>query len=384
MFKIHEQYKIKKKLIFMIFIFFLFYLKCYIFKQSNSIVGLKMNKIKTPDWYNLFIKDKNDVDCIKNIILSSYEELISKLLLLKDVLINKENADILFDKSYQLFEDYKNNIQKYFSILHIYYYLGTDSQIQNDIQRVLNEINIFYIENFIYNIEIYNIFNLIGSFFLNNILIKNNKKRLIESHLNAYKRIGIHLSEEKKKRIKEIDIILNDICMQFQMNIQSTNNHIIVNKNDLLGLSDFQLARLNKIDSDNFKIGVDYPTYSMIMGYCYNAEIRKNLYKEFNTRAFPENFEILDKIRSLNNEKAKILGYENYPQFDLENQMAKNVNAVYNLLNKINEATKLKAQEEKRILTLFAQKELFKDDEYKIHPWDSSFISNAYEKSILT
>lgn len=348
MFKLKEKYRINKKIVFfIIFLFILFHFTCHIFNQFNFMIGTKMNIIKTPEWYSLFIKDRRDVRCIKNTIIFYYEELIEKLLLLKDVIINESNYNELFEKSYQLIEDYNRNIEKYFSVLRIYNHLGSDIEIKNDIQKIFNEINIFFIQNFTYNIDIYNILSLVGNFLLKKD-IKSNKKKLIENTLNEYKRIGINLSEEKKNRLKEIDIILTDISIDFDMNIQANKNHIIATKEELNGLSDTQIERLQKIDQNSYRIGIDYPTYTMVMSYCKNNNIRKNLYKEFNTRAYPENVEILSKIRTLKDEKAKILGYSNYPQFDFENQMAKSTVQVEDLLHKINVVTVKKALEEKK------------------------------------
>ena len=63
----------------------------------------------------------------------------------------------------------------------------------------------------------------------------------------------------------------------------------------------------------------------------------------------------------------------------IENQMANNVFEVKTFLQKINEATSQKAINEKKILTDFAQKEVFRDLDYVIHPWDGLYISRLYE-----
>lgn len=338
-----------------------------------------MNIIKTPEWYKTFITDAKDVTFIKNKIIFLYEELIEKLLLLKDVQINELNCDELFEKSYQLIEDYQRNLEKNFSVLSIYNHLGNDIKLKQDIQKVFNDINIFLIQNFTYNLDIYAILFSIGNFLLQKDL-KKNKRILIEDTLNEYKRLGIDLSEEKKNRLKEIDVMLTDICIDFEMNIQANKNHIIVKQKELTGLTEVQIERLQKMENNEYKIGIDYPTYAMIMSYCTNSIVRKKLYKEFNTRAYPENVEILSKIRILKDEKAKILGYANYPEFDFENQMSKNIIQVKNLLCNINNATLEKAKIEKKILTNFAQKEVFKDSEYTvIYPWDVAYVSQLYE-----
>ncbi len=378
MFKLKIEYNMKRKIIlFGFLLFILFHFKCYIINQFNSIRGISI--MKTPQWFGTFIKDKEDIDCVKNKVIFSYEELISKILLLKDIPITEENCNILFEKSYETIENYHRELEKNFAVLKIYNHLGSDISLKMHIQKVFNDINIFFIKNFTYNIDIYNILVSIGNYLLKNNSLKNNKKKLIEDTINRYKRIGIDLSEAKKNRLKEIDIILADISMDFDMNIQSNKNHIVVKKEELIGLNDTQISRLEQVENNTFKIGIDYPTYNMIMSYCHNSDVRKKLYKEFNTRAFPSNVEILSKIRKLKDEKAKILGYANYPSFDFEDQMAKNIAQVELLLNNINLATKEKAINEKNILIDFAKKEVFHDLSYIINPWDTAYICQLYE-----
>jgi thimet oligopeptidase len=380
MYNLKKQYKIKINfLLFLIILFFYLILSVMFLTKYNDIIGSKMNIIETPQWYKNFIKDKNDISCIKNTIIFAYEELIEKILLLKDLPVNELNSNDLFEKSYELIEQYNRNLEKHFSALRIYNHLGKEIELKNDIQKAFNDINSFFVQNFTYNIDIYNILFSIGNFLLTTKNLKNNKKKLIENTLNEYRRLGINLSEEKKNRLKEIDIILTDISINFDMNIQMSKNSIIASKNELTGLSDLQIERLERIENDNYKIGIDYPTYSMIMAYCSNSDIRKKLYKEFNTRAYPENIDNLLKIRRLKDEKAKILGYINYPEFDFENQMAKNIIQVERLFTMVNEATAKKAIEEKKTLTEFAKKEVFKDLEYIINPWDTAYIAQLYE-----
>lgn len=342
-----------------------------------------LKSIPVPSWFKDLIKSKEDVICLKERILNLYKAMISKLLLLANVEVTKENVKQQFDQSYRLIEDFRFEIQSLFSYLYWYLYLESDNEIKALIQHTLTELEDFTFQHFTYNKEIYLVLKKVGQLYLSYPNITSQEKKLIEQSFYDYKKIGIDLSEEKKTRIKELSLLLSTISRAFELNIQNQNNHIIAKKESLVGLTEKQLKRLEEIDKDTYKIGVDYPTYDLIMRYCSNDQIRKDLYIAFNSRAYPENVSLLKEIRDLSSEYAELVGSKNYADLDIELQMAKTVTNVEAFLLKTKEATASKALEEKALLTDFAKKHIFKNPEYVIHPWDISYVYNFYEESVF-
>jgi len=73
--------------------------------------------------------------------------------------------------------------------------------------------------------------------------------------------------------------------------------------------------------------------------YADNRELREKLYKAMfmrgdNDNEF-DNKEIINKIVNLRIEKAKLMGFDTYADFSLQETMAKTPKAVYDLLNSI-------------------------------------------------
>ena len=342
-----------------------------------------LKSIPTPDWFKDLVKNKEDVVHLKERILNLYKAMIVKLLLLENVEVTEENVKSQFGESYRLIEDFRFEIQSLFSYFYWYLHLESDNEIKALIQQTLTELEDFTFQHFTYNKEIYLVLKKVGQRYLSDPDITPQEKKLIEQTFYDYKKIGIDLSEEKKTRIKELSLLLSTISRTFELNIQNQKNHIIAKKELLSGLKEEQLKRLEEIDKDTYKIGVDYPTYDLIMRYCSNAQIRKNLYIAFNSRAYPENVSLLKEIRTLSSEYAELVGSKNYADLDIELQMAKKVDNVEAFLLKTKEATTGKALQEKALLTDFAKKHIFKNPEYVIHPWDISYVYNFYEESVF-
>jgi oligopeptidase A len=163
------------------------------------------------------------------------------------------------------------------------------------------------------------------------------------------------------------------------LNIRKANSFIIIPKHDLIGLTDNQLKNLVDLGDGTFKIGVDYPTYALIMSYCQNRDVRKLLYNEFERVGYPENHSILITFIRLQHEKALLLGYQDFPSYDIQDNMAKSVSAVEKMLQYTFDATKEKAIKEKEVLVSFAKKEFADSFGGECMPWDVSYIHQMYK-----
>ncbi len=352
--------------------------------KSKMRKTMKKNiSISVPSWFDGLIKTKDDVLTLKEKILVLYKDMIVAVTAISVDSIDQENAKDSFDKTYRLVEDYRFRIQSSFSYLYWYLHLDANNEIKAVIQQVLTELEDFIFEHFTYNKKIYRILKKVGDLYLLSPQISLEEKKLIDQTFYDYKKMGIDLPEEKQAKIKEVSLALSHISREFELHIQNQDNHIIAKKDSLAGLTETQLNRLKEVEKDTYRIGVDYPTFDLIMRYCSNQEIRKDLYIQFNSRAYPQNVSLLKEIRTLAQEYAHLVGSQNYAVLDIELQMAKTVKNVEDFLLKTKEATRPKAIKEKALLTEFARRNIFHDPSYIIHPWDITYIYNTYEEQVF-
>ena len=134
------------------------------------------------------------------------------------------------------------------------------------------------------------------------------------------------MPEAPKKRLEEISLQLSELSNQFSQNLLNATNAyelIIEDPQDVKGMPQHDIeAAKEEIDGKSvYKFTLQIPSYLAYMTYGPNREYRKELSKAYNTRA-PQNAEVIDKILSLKQEKAKLLGFENYAQYALETRDA--------------------------------------------------------------
>ena len=178
---------------------------------------------------------------------------------------------------------------------------------------------------------------------------------------NIYKRFvnsGANLTEEQKRRLREINKELSMLQLTFSQNLlHETNNTFVVAESieELKGLPQANIDAAAKMAADNGQPGkwmfnMQRPSCNPVLQYCENRDLREKVYKAYYNRGNQDNEydskEVCAKIVTLRLEKAKLMGYSNYAQMAIEERMAKTPEAVYALLDQVWAPAVAKAKEE--------------------------------------
>ena len=167
---------------------------------------------------------------------------------------------------------------------------------------------------------------------------------LLERYNKDFVRAGAKLSDPDKEKLKKINAELATLQTDFEQNVLKEKNAssiVVDNKEDLAGLSDSQLATLvNAAKAEHkdgrFVIQMQNTTGQPLFGSLQNRALRQRIMDtslarnshggEFDTQ------KIVLRTAELRAEKAKLLGYENWAAYQLEDQTAHNVPTVNKLL----------------------------------------------------
>ena len=217
------------------------------------------------------------------------------------------------------------------------------------------------------------------------------QKTLLDKKYKSFSRNGANLSEEKKKRLREIDAEAAKLKLKFGENILAETNKYemhLTNENDLDGLPEGEkeaAAQLAKSkDKEGWMVTLDYPSYIPFMKYAKNRELRKKLSLAFGSKGFHgdelDNQENVLKIANLRHERANLLGYETHAHFVLEERMAETPEKVRSFLNELLEKAKPAAEREFKQLEDFA-KEL--DGIDQLQKWDGSYYSEKLKQKLF-
>ena len=217
--------------------------------------------------------------------------------------------------------------------------------------------------------------------------LEKDQAKLLEDTYKSFTRGGANLSDEDKATYSKYSEELSLLQLQFSKNVLAATNAYCLNltdEADLEGLPqyvrDMGAATAAEKGQEGWTFDLSYPSYSPFMQYSTRADLRKQLYLAYNSRAFGGEFDnstICRDIANLRLKIANILGYETYAEYALEDRMAGNVGNVNNLLGELIEPSLPAAKKELETILAYAKAHGYEED--VIQPWDFSFWSEKYK-----
>ena len=208
------------------------------------------------------------------------------------------------------------------------------------------------------------------------------EKRVVSHEIRDFKLSGIDLPEARKKRLEEITLQLSEHANLFSQNLlNATNSYelIIEDIEDVAGMdeTDITAASIERAGKVVYRFTLQIPSYLAYMTYGPNRKYRQELSKAYMTRA-PENAETIDKILALKQEKAAILGFENYAHYALQTRDASSQNEVLDFLDTLADGALPQAEKELQELKDFA-KSLDGIEDFSTH--DLAYYSEKLKKA---
>jgi oligopeptidase A len=208
----------------------------------------------------------------------------------------------------------------------------------------------------------------------------------IENTLRDFRLSGVDLPEDKKAQYMANSKRLSELTSKFSDNTldatQAWTKHIS-DEAELDGLPDSAKAgavdRAKADGKDGWLLTLDAPVFIAVMSHCKNAELRKEMYVAWTTKASDQgpqagqfdNSAIMDEILKLRHDQAQLLGFANFAEESLATKMARDVNEVIQFLEDLAKRAKPQAEQELEALRAFAA-EKGADD---LNPWDIGFWS---------
>jgi saccharolysin len=200
-------------------------------------------------------------------------------------------------------------------------------------------------------------------------------RRFIEKLNKQYERNGLSLPLETRDKIKALKQELSTLALKFSSNLSEETGFNLYTKEELDGVPDDVINQFEQVKQDDgsvsYKMTFKYPDLFPVLKYAKDANTRKTAFTADQSKC-PENADILIKAVKIRAELAKLLGYNNFSEYILEERMAKKPETVMNFLNDLKVKLKPLGEKEFDYLKSLKEKEIGKkDDEYYI--WDHRY-----------
>ncbi len=225
---------------------------------------------------------------------------------------------------------------------------------------------------------------------MDSTVLDKEQLKLTEETYKDFVRGGANLDAEKQAKLRELNGEIAKLETAFGQNMLKETNAfrlVIDNEADLAGLPASLVAtaaETAKADGMEGKwvFTLHNPSVMPFLQYADNRELREKIFNGYINRGSNgnenDNREVCAKLIKVRQEKAKLMGYEDFAAFVLETRMAKNADAVYNLLNEVWTPALAKAQEELADI----QAEIKKDGkDFEAAGWDWRYYADRAKKA---
>ena len=214
--------------------------------------------------------------------------------------------------------------------------------------------------------------------------------RVVEKFYEDFERGGANLSADDQAKLKEINIELSKLYLEFGENLLAETNKnfkmVIDNEEDLAGLPEDVIERAAK-DAEKFGetgkwvFTMAKPSWIPFLTFSEKRDLREKLYRGYFMRGDNDNEndnkEIIKKIVPLRDEKAKLLGYDNFAAYKLDVNMAKTPEAVYEFLMELWEPALKMAKQDVKDMQKIIDRE---GGNFKLASWDWWYYSEKLRK----
>ena len=177
-------------------------------------------------------------------------------------------------------------------------------------------------------------------------LNKEQTKLLIDTY-KGFVRGGANLPTEKQATLRELNSKISMLQLTFGQNMLKETNAfqlIVDKKEDLAGLPQSlianaaEAAKAKKLEG-KWLFTLQNPSVMPFLQYADNRDLREKIFKGYINRGNngneSDNNAVVKELLSNRLEKAKLMGYDNFADFILEDRMAKKAGHVYELLNEV-------------------------------------------------
>ena len=213
------------------------------------------------------------------------------------------------------------------------------------------------------------------------------QEMLLAKTYKSFVRSGADLSAEDKKKFGEVAIALSKKGLEFGENVLAATNAYslhVERKEELTGIPEDVLERAKSEagsrDLDGWVFTLHAPSYIPFMQYADNRSLREQMYRAYMSKSLEGdngNQVLVKEIVSLREELARLLGFETYAEYVLEERMAEKPEKVSafleNFLDKALEPARAEVEEIKAFMAELGA-------EHDLQRWDWMYYSEKLKK----
>jgi oligopeptidase A len=213
------------------------------------------------------------------------------------------------------------------------------------------------------------------------------RARHLEKTLREFRRAGADLPADKKARLEEVSVELSQLHQKFSENVLDATAAFELNVLDedrLKGIPQGPLDRFRSAAEEKALEGwlltLDFPSYEAVIKYAEDRSLREEIHRAYVGRCREGEFDnvpLLPQILALRQEMAELLGHKNFPDYRLEEAMAKSGDRAVAFEKDLEERTRPYWESDVTMLRGHAASLGLES----LEPWDVAFVGESLRKA---
>lgn len=223
------------------------------------------------------------------------------------------------------------------------------------------------------------------------LTLTTEQNRLLEKSYKGFVRGGVALSDADKDRFRELTTELGQLSLQFNQHVLAATNAFTLHLTDPAQVNELPesvregaTVEAHERGLEGWVITLQAPSMVPFMTYSSNRELKEQLWRRYNSRCYgdeQDNREIVKRIVALRLEVARLLGYETYAAYVLEERMAGTQLRVQQFLSELLDRAIEPARKEVKEVADFARSE---GADYELMPWDYAYWQEKLKQARYT
>ena len=212
--------------------------------------------------------------------------------------------------------------------------------------------------------------------------------RNLQKTVTGFRRAGADLDDAGKAKLEELDVELTKVTTKFSQNVLDATNAfelILTDELRLAGLPESARAAARESAKskgrEGWRFTLQGPSYTAVLTYLDDREIRRDLWEASNTRATRDELDnrpLIAEILKMRRAKAHLLGYADFADLVLDERMAHTGARAQEFVEDLRQKTQPYFEKENESLRALAQTL----DYSTVEAWDVAYLAEKQRQQL--
>ncbi len=205
-------------------------------------------------------------------------------------------------------------------------------------------------------------------------------RRYVQHALRDYRRSGVDKDDATRERVRALQEELIHVGQEFDRNIMAGGRTLRLAEGHaaLEGLPADFLAAHPEDEDGSVTLSTDPTDFLPIMLYADRDDVRRDLHKEFNLRAFPENVDVLNRLLAKRHELATTLGYDHWAHWACDDKMVGTAQAARDFAERV--SARAKPVGEAEFGDLLEELRSIDPSAERVEAWQSRYLAERVKR----